>query len=56
MRRTTVLLTIAALLAACNRGGARPAEKEARDEVSQSLAKARTDAPMSEVAVAIEVD
>ena len=51
MRRTTVLLTIAALLTACNRGGARPAEKEARDEVSQSLAKARTDAPMSEIAV-----
>jgi len=51
MRRTTVLLTIAALLTACNRGGARPAEKEARDEVSQSLAKTRVDAPMSEVAV-----
>ena len=51
MRRTTVLLTIAALLTACNRGGARPAEKEARDEVSQSLAKSRVDAPMSEVAL-----
>jgi hypothetical protein len=52
MRSTTVLLTIAALLTACNRGGARSPEKEARDEVSQSLAKTRVDAPMSEVAVA----
>ncbi|MDQ2767615.1 MAG: DUF4349 domain-containing protein [Gemmatimonadota bacterium] len=51
MRRTTVLLTIAALLTACNRGGARPAEKEARDEVSQSLAKVRMDAPMSNASV-----
>jgi hypothetical protein len=32
---------IAALLTACNRGGARPAEKETRDEVSQSAARGR---------------
>ena len=51
MRRTTVLLTIAALLTACNRGGARSADKDARDEMSQSLAKSRADAPMSEVAL-----
>ncbi|HEV7705883.1 MAG TPA: DUF4349 domain-containing protein [Gemmatimonadaceae bacterium] len=49
MRRTTVLLTIAALLTACNRDNAR--QRDARDEVSQSLAKARTDAPMREMAV-----
>ena len=50
MRSTTVLLTIAALLTACNRDRARPAEKEARDEVSQA-APGRQDAGLMAKAV-----
>ncbi len=45
MRSTSVLLGIAALLAACNRGTATPAERRSRDEVSQSMALGRSDAP-----------
>ena len=53
MRSTTVLLTIAALLTACDRGGERGPEQKARDEASQSLAKSRKAAPLSEVAVSV---
>jgi len=46
MRSTSVLLCIAALLTACNRGTTSPAEKRSRDEVAQSVQAARNDAPM----------
>jgi hypothetical protein len=46
MRSTSVLLCIAALLTACNRGTTSPAEKRSRDEVAQSMQAARNDAPM----------
>jgi hypothetical protein len=45
MRSTSVLLCIAALLTACNRGTGLPAEKVARDEISQSSVAGRSDAP-----------
>ena len=45
MRSTSVLLCIAALLTACNRDAAIPAEKRARDEVSRPCGR-RSDAPM----------
>lgn len=45
MRSTSVLLCIAALLTACNRGTGLPAERAARDEISQSSAAGRSDAP-----------
>jgi hypothetical protein len=43
MRSTSVLLCIAALLTACNRGTGLPAEKAARDEISQSSTAGRSD-------------
>jgi hypothetical protein len=46
MRSTSVLLCIAALLTACNRGTPLSSERRARDEVSQSMSSARKDAPM----------
>lgn len=48
MRRAPVFLTIAALITACHRDSARPTERGARDEASQSFAKTRLDAPMRE--------
>lgn len=45
MRSTSVLLCIAALLTACNRGTGLPAEKAARDEVAQTVLAGRSDAP-----------
>jgi hypothetical protein len=50
MRRAPVFLTIAALVTACHRDSASPAGRERRDEVSESLAKAKLDAPMRSVA------
>jgi hypothetical protein len=50
MRSSTVLLTIAALLTACDRGGALPSEKQARDEVSQAAKPARVDASLQKSA------
>jgi uncharacterized protein DUF4349 len=44
MRSTSVLLCIAALLTACNRGTASLAEKRAREEVAQAAMPARSDA------------
>jgi hypothetical protein len=46
MRSTSVLLCIAALLTACNRGTAFHADKRARDEAAQAAMPARSDAPM----------
>lgn len=46
MRSTSVLLCIAALLTACNRGTALPAERRARDEIAQAPKPGRSDAPM----------
>jgi hypothetical protein len=45
MRSTSVLLCIAALLTACNRDTGLPAEKPALDEIAQSSAAGRSDAP-----------
>ena len=45
MRSTHALLCIAALLMACGHEAASPADREARDEVAQSRALARMDAP-----------
>jgi Domain of unknown function (DUF4349) len=52
MRSTSVLLCIAALLTACNHGGALTDEKRARDEVSQRAVAGRSDAPALEAKVA----
>ena len=46
MRSTSVLLCIAALLTACNRGTAFPGEKRTREEVAQAATPQRSDAPM----------
>jgi hypothetical protein len=46
MRSTSVLLCIAALLTACDRGTPFSSEWRARDEVSQSMSSVRKDAPM----------
>jgi hypothetical protein len=46
MRSTSVLLCIAALLTACNRGTAFPGETRARDAVSQAAMPVRREAPM----------
>jgi hypothetical protein len=46
MRSTSVLLCIAALLTACNRGTTSPAETRARDEVAQAAMPSRNEAPM----------
>jgi hypothetical protein len=45
MRSTSVLLCIAALLTACNRGTGLPAEKAARDDIAQGAGFSRNDAP-----------
>jgi hypothetical protein len=45
MRSTSVLLCMAALLTACNRGTELPADKAARDEIAQSAVAGRSDAP-----------
>jgi hypothetical protein len=45
MRRTSVLLVIAALFTACTRGGGLADEKGSRDEVSRQLVAGRRDAP-----------
>jgi hypothetical protein len=54
MRSAPYLLCVAALITACGHDAARPAESSARDEVSQSVARQRNDAPalMSKVAAA----
>jgi len=46
MRSTSVLLCIAALLTACNRGTANSGETRARDELSKALLPAGKNAPM----------
>src|SRR5256885_4192375 len=62
MRSISVLLCTAALLTACNRDNAAPAEKRARDELAQSpsgfaradapaLAKAQSPAPLAEIQI-----
>jgi uncharacterized protein DUF4349 len=51
MRSISVLLCIAALLTACNRGTAFPGERRARDEVAQSAMPAPGGAPMLEKSV-----
>ena len=45
MRSAPHLLCVAALITACGHDAARPAESKARDEVSQSAARQRNDAP-----------
>jgi hypothetical protein len=45
MRSTSVLLCIAALVTACNRGTGLPAERAARDEIAQTAVAGRGDAP-----------
>jgi len=46
MRRTTALLTIAALLSACNSGSTRQEAQESRDALAKSNAPGRADAGM----------